>query len=72
MTRLLEEAFAKVQQLAAAEQDALARLLLDEIESERRWDELLAKSPQKLQRLADKAWSEHEAGQSEPLDPDRL
>lgn len=43
-----------------------------EIESERRWDELFAKSPDKLGKLADRAWAEHEAGGSEELDPDRL
>ena len=72
MTKLLEQALAKVQSLPAAEQDALAQILLDEIESERRWDELFAKSPEKLRKLADSAWSEHETGGSEPLDPDRL
>ncbi len=72
MTKLLEQALAKVQALPATEQDALAQILLDEIASERRWDEPFAKSPEKLQRLADQAWSEHEAGGSEELDPDRL
>ena len=59
-------------QLPDAEQDAIARMLLDELESERRWAELLAKSPRQLADLADKAWSEHEAGKSEELDPDKL
>jgi hypothetical protein len=40
--------------------------VIDEIESERRWDELLAKSPEKLRKLADRAWSEHESGWSLP------
>ena len=72
MTRLLEQALAKIRTLPDAEQDAIAQIVLDEIESERRWDELFAKSPQKLGKLADKAWAEHEAGRSEPLDPDQL
>jgi hypothetical protein len=41
-------------------------IVIDEIESERRWDELLAKSPEKLRKLADRAWSEHESGWSLP------
>jgi hypothetical protein len=72
MTKLLEDAIARVRQLSEAEQDAIAQIVLDEIESERRWDELFAKSPEKLAALADRAWGEHERGGSEALDPDRL
>jgi hypothetical protein len=72
MTKLLEQALAKAQALPEAEQDAIAQIVIDEIESERRWDELLAKSPEKLRKLADQAWAEHESGKSEELDPDRL
>jgi hypothetical protein len=72
MTKLLEQAVAKARELSEAEQDAIAQIVIDEIESERRWDESLAKSPEKLQKLADQAWSEHESGRSQILDPDRL
>ena len=72
MTKLLEDAIEKVRQLSEAEQDAIAQIVLDEIESERRWDELFGRSPEKLRALADRAWAEHEAGGSEELDPDRL
>jgi len=72
MTRLLEEAVAQAQRLSDSEQDAIARLLLDEIESDRQWDELLGGSSEQFSKLADKAWAEHEAGRSEPLDPDTL
>ena len=72
MTKLPEDAIAKVRQMPADEQDAIARIVLDEIESGRRWKELFAKSPEKLRTLADRAWAEHEAGGSEALDPDRL
>jgi hypothetical protein len=72
MTKLLEQAVAKAKELSDAEQDAIAQIVIDEIKSERRWDELLAKSPEKLQKLADRAWAEHEAGGSQELDPDKL
>jgi hypothetical protein len=72
MTKLLEQAFARAQSLPDSEQDAIARLLIEEIESERRWDELFARVPQQLTTLADEAWAEHDAGRSEPLDPDAL
>ena len=72
MTKLLEQAVARVRELSEAEQDAIARIVIDEIESERRWDASTAKSPEKLRKLADEAWSRHEAGDSEALDADRL
>jgi hypothetical protein len=72
MTKPLEDAIAKLRQMPDEEQDAIAQIVLDELESERRWDELFAKSPEKLRELADRAWAEHEAGGSEELDPDRL
>lgn len=72
MTKLFQQAVGKVSQLPDAEQDAIARLVLEEIESDRRWTDLLDKSPGALADLADKAWAEHEAGGSEELDPDRL
>jgi hypothetical protein len=72
MTKLLETAVAKAQELPEAEQDAIARIVIDEIESEQRWDGLLANSPEKLRKLADRAWAEHEAGGSQELDVDQL
>ncbi len=72
MTKLLEQAVAKARELPEAEQDAIAQLVIDQIESEQRWDELIAKSPEKLKELADRAWAEHEAGGSQELDPDGL
>ena len=72
MTTLLEQAVEKARRLSAEEQDALAKLILEEIEADAKWDAVLAKSPEKLAKLADKAWAEHEAGKSEPLDPEKL
>jgi hypothetical protein len=72
MTKLLEQAIAKARELSETDQDAIGQLVLDEIESERHWDELFAKSPEKLRKLADQAMAEHEAGKSEPLDPEKL
>ncbi|MGN6367341.1 MAG: hypothetical protein ACTHN5_03680 [Phycisphaerae bacterium] len=72
MTTLLEQAVAKARQLSAEEQDALARLILEEIEADAKWGAVLAKSPERLKKLADKAWGEHEAGKTEPLDVEQL
>lgn len=72
MTKLLEEAFSRACALPEFEQDAIARLMMDEIESERRWDALFARTPEKLRKVADEAWAEHSEGKSQPLDPENL
>jgi urease gamma subunit len=69
MTKLLEKAFSEVGKLSDEEQDKLAQWLLDELASERRWDELFASSPDTLKALADEALEEHRAGRSKPLVP---
>lgn len=64
MTKLLAQAMAKARELPEVDQDAIGQRVLDEIESERRWDELFARSPETLWKLADQAWAEHEAGRA--------
>ncbi|HEY2990430.1 MAG TPA: hypothetical protein VGL11_22130 [Candidatus Binatia bacterium] len=65
MTKLLERAFKEAAKLPKKEQDALARALLEELASERRWDELFAGSQDLLGQLADEALEEHRAGRTE-------
>lgn len=72
MTKLLEKAFEEASKLPEQEQDALARAVLEELASERRWDELFASSPELLDELANEAIEEHRAGRTEKLDPKRL
>ena len=55
MTKLLEKAFREASKLPEQEQDALARAVLDELASERRWDELFAASRDLLEELAKEA-----------------
>ena len=43
-----------------------------EVEADQRWNELFAKSPDFLTRVADEAIADREAGLVEPLDPDTL
>ncbi len=63
MTTLLEQAFEAASQLPELEQDFLARIILDEIESEKKWARLFSESQDVLARLAQEAVSTH--GQSE-------
>ena len=72
MTELLEEAFAKAARLPDHEQDAFARWLMDELESERRWSRAFEASQGQLAELAREALEDHLADRTEPLDPDRL
>ena len=74
MSQLMEQAFAKARELPEADQEALASLILQEIESERRWDELFARpeSAELLSRLADEALAGVSAGRARKLDLDQL
>ena len=72
MTKLLEKAFAQASRLSEVEQNALARWLLQELESDKRWDQLFAESEDVLEKLADEAALEDSRGKTEPLDPERL
>jgi len=58
--------------LPEPEQEAAGAWILAELESERRWDDLFARSADLLEELAAEAVREDEAGLTEPLDPDTL
>ena len=72
MTRLLKKAFDEASRLEEAEQDAVGQWLLDELASERRWDDAFRRSGDSLAKLAEEAREEHRAGQTRHLDPDAL
>jgi len=72
MTNLLQRAFDEASKLPEDEQDALGRILLEELASERRWEGLFAGSHDFLSELADQALAEHRAGRTEKLDPEKL
>ncbi len=72
MTKLLEQAIAKLKTLPLDEQDSIAAMILAELEDERRWDESFAHSPDLLAKLAAEAMAEHRAGETQELDPETL
>ena len=74
MTELLQQAFEQAAKLPQTQQDTFARFLLAELDSERRWDELLHRpeSEDLLAQLADQAVAAHRAGQTQHLDPEAL
>jgi hypothetical protein len=71
MTKLLERAFAEASKLPPAEQELLAARLLAELAIEDEFDQAIRNSANKLSRLAALAVAEHQAGETEELDPDR-
>ena len=72
MTELLEQAIIKLKNLPASQQNAMATMILEELEDEQRWDEAFERSPDKLALLAAEAMAEYRAGKTQPLDPDTL
>ncbi|MCL1468314.1 hypothetical protein [Argonema galeatum] len=72
MTELLERAVAKLKTLPADEQDAIAAMILEELEDEIKWDSAFARSQNALAKLAAEAMAEHRASQTQELDPETL
>jgi len=72
MTKLLEDAVEQVKRLPDGEQDAIAALILEELEDEAKWDAAFARSPSLLERLGAEAEAADKAGLTEDLDPERM
>lgn len=68
MTGLLEKAFAKAANLPEEEQDELARVLLEDLAAEEKWDQAFASSQDELAALADEAIAEFDQGETRPLE----
>lgn len=72
MTKLLKKAFTEISKLPEDEQNAIAAFIIGELESDERWNKMLAKSQDILAGLADEALAEHRAGKTQRLDPNKL
>jgi replicative DNA helicase len=68
MTALLEKAMDRVSALSPKKQNALAHLLLDEIDADARWDKAFESSQDELSELAEKAIAKHRQGKTKALD----
>jgi len=68
MTRLLEEAIDKVKQLSLAEQDAMAAVILAELDNSE-WDQQIEQDLRagKLDKLIKKMREDIAAGRNQPL-----
>jgi hypothetical protein len=69
MTSLLENALREAARLPESEQDRIARLILDEIEDEARWQNSFEKSQDRLAALANAAREEIARGNVREDDP---
>jgi hypothetical protein len=72
MTERLERAIARLKTLPTDKQDAIAALMLEELEDDHRWDKSFARSPDLLAKLATEAMAEYRAGKTQELDPETL
>lgn len=72
MTKLLEKAFKKASQLPEVEQNALAKWMIEELETAKEWDKTFAESENILETLADEALTEHRQGKTKNLDASKL
>ena len=70
MTSLLEKAIDVASKLSEDQQKAIATLILEEIESEKRWGKQFAASQDALARLADEAETEFKEGKTLPFTKD--
>ena len=72
MGKVLQQALTELTKLPETEQDAVGAWILAELESERKWDELFARSSDLLAQMAAETIREDDAGLTEPLDPEKL
>ena len=72
MTKQLKKAFKEASSLPEVEQNAIAKWLLDELKSERRWDKAFADSEDILAKLAGEALADKKKGKVKSLNPSRL
>ena len=66
MSKNLSRAVELARQLPEKDQEALGAILLREMESEKKWADLFAKSQDQLSKLADEALAHHRAGRTKP------
>ncbi|MGA2938943.1 MAG: hypothetical protein ABSF52_17860 [Syntrophobacteraceae bacterium] len=67
MTSLLKKAFDAASSLPTDRQDAIAKLILAEIEDEKRWDQAFAGLQDKLADMAAEAIAENKRGKTRPM-----
>ena len=72
MTQLLEKALIAVYKLPPEKQDAIAAVILEELEDDQQWGEAFAASQDKLAQLAQKVRTDIKAGHVRKMGFDEL
>ena len=72
MTHLLEKVLTEVYKLPPEKQDAIAAIILEELEDERQWDKAFGESQDKLAQLARKVRADIKAGRIKKMGIDEL
>jgi hypothetical protein len=72
MTKLLNTAFQEVERLNAMEQNFLANFILEEVNSEKKWDITLQDNEDLLAGMADIALNDFNNGKCEVLELNKL
>ncbi len=72
MTELLKQAIQKIENLSDEDQNAIATIILEELEDELKWEQSFANSHDLLAELAAEAMAEYKAGETQVLDPETL
>ena len=72
MTQQLENAIKKLAKLPEKEQNVMARWIMEEINSDKKWDELFANSEDELKTLANEALDDFNKGKTKTLDVSKL
>ena len=68
MTQLLEKAISEIKKLSNDEQDAIAAVLMAELESERQWERAFDSTAEQLSSLANEALDKYRTGKTEPFE----
>jgi hypothetical protein len=69
MTDLLERTITKLRYLSVEQQDAIAMMILEELEDEGKWERSFENSQNLLAKLAGEAMLEYRAGETQELFP---
>ena len=72
MTKLLERAISEANKLPSKDQDALASILLEEMEDDAAWEQKFASTQDQLSRLADKVRADIQKGRVTEMGIDEL
>ena len=72
MTQLLEKVLSEVHKLPPEKQDAIAAVILEELEDAQLWDKAFSESEDKLSQLAQKVRTDIKAGRIRKMGIDEL